>query len=588
MYTKPCIESLKDAVDIVDLIGSFVQLKGSGNVHKGLCPFHQEKSPSFTVSRATSHYHCFGCGAHGDPIAFMMNYQHLTFVESIELLASKYNVTLEEENSKGPAGPSKSAGRIANHKLAQFFTEYLLFADEATAARDYLFDRGMDLDFIKLFSVGLWPSSFELFARTCDKIGITPQQRDELGLHSNGRPLLPGRIVFPIKDRLGHYVGFSGRKYREEAGGPKYINTPETYLFKKSHILYGLDVARKRIAKEKKALLVEGQIDALRLIQEGFTSTVSGQGTAFTEDMRKILVDLGVETMYLALDGDAAGRAATEKIGNMFQKVGVEVLVVPFSEQEDPDIVLKSEGPEGMLTRIQRAESYLSFIVSEKTKSVNLRSPAEKNQVVLKLAEQISAWDHPLMVHESLRRLADLTGVPEQLLGLKEQVTMRTLYLARGKTDTRVAIDPNRVLETDLLRWLFFSGEHEEAVQNIIFNNISEEHFTIEECRRIFSHFKMRVESEEETDLLSFGASLPNEDDQLFLSELTARKVNAEKSVEGAEAAVLKLLERKWFTEREVIRVKLQNAHLPEYEALTLAKAFDELKKNPPEVVLPA
>ena len=173
-------------------------------------------------------------------------------------------------------------------------------------------------------------------------------------------------------------IGFSGRKTQDEGFGPKYVNTPETVLFKKSHTLYGLSFSRRRIAKEKKAIIVEGQIDALRLIEEGFNLTVAGQGTAFTEDQAKLLLGLGVTEVHLALDGDEAGEQAASKIGHLFQKEGVEVKVATLPTGSDPDTFLKEEGPEAFTTLLEQADDYLSFLIKFLGKGVDLSSPSQK------------------------------------------------------------------------------------------------------------------------------------------------------------------------------------------------------------------
>lgn len=584
MYTKESLEKLKDHVDIVELISGYVQLKGSGGIHKGLCPFHQEKTPSFSVTRASSHYHCFGCGAHGDAIAFLMNYLNLSFVEAVEVLAERYNVALEEAEGKENNGPSKNELKEQNRRVATFFHTYLMSSEEGRGALNYLFARGIDLEFITTFQVGLCPSNGDFFFKACKVMQVSPSMQQELGLLRNNTPLFSGRIVFPITDQLGQPIGFSGRKLQESQYGPKYINTPETILFKKSNVLYGLDRSRKRIAKEKKALIVEGQIDALRLIQEGFTFTVAGQGTAFTEGQVKLLVDLGVETVYLGMDGDTAGREAAVKIGNMFQKEGIEVFVLRFAEAEDPDEVLKKDGPEGMQQRIANSLEYLQFLVEWYSRRIDVRSPSGKNQLIQKIVQQIRTWDHPLMVHESLRRLAQLTHVPEEYIGVGGRENPGNYYIKKSASLQGLTVDPDRVLETDLLRWLFFSGEHQEKVTKIVFENIAEGHLKVAVCKRLFTLFLHRYTNGEAVDLLSFGAALENSEDQLFLSEITHKRINTEKALEGAIETVKKLLERHWFEERERIRLVIHSGQCSDDEVIELAKQFDALKRCPPQV----
>ena len=584
MFTKQSLETLKEKVDIVELVGSYVQLKGAGAMHKGLCPFHQEKSPSFTVQRASGHYHCFGCGAHGDAISFLMNHLSLSFLEAVQVLADKYNVTLEEADGPVSKGPSKAKLREQHASVMRLMHAYLLGSPEGKRALEYLYKRGIDNEFISTFKVGLCPREETLFYKLIQKLKFEKGDLETLGLLRNNRPLFTGRILFPIVDALGNNIGFSGRKIEESQFGPKYINTPETHLFKKSSTLYGLDRSRKRIAKEKRAIIVEGQIDALRLIQEGFNFTVAGQGTAFTEEQRKLLIDLGVETVFLGMDGDFAGKEAAIKIGNMFQKVGVEVYVLPFGDREDPDTILQADGPEGIEDKLKTAKPYLEFLFDVLSRSVNLSSPSAKNTLVQKIASQIRTWDHPLMVHESLRKLAGLSHVPEELIGATQKEASRNYYVKKTASLQGVTIDPDRILDTDLMRWLFFAGDKIEYVLRLITTNISTEHLKLAVARRLYALFVETYNKGEQTDLLSIATKLENPEDQLYLTEMTQKKVNTDKIEEGLHQTVQKILERHWFEQRERIRLAIQSGVHSDEEVLELAKQFDALKKLPPEI----
>ena len=238
--------------------------------------------------------------------------------------------------------------------------------------------------------------------------------------------------MIPIRDAVGAVIGFSGRKYKADTFGGKYVNTPETILFKKSKVLFGLSYCRKTIAKERKALIVEGQIDALRLIDLGFDWTVAGQGTAFGEDHVKELVHLGVRSVYLAFDGDTAGQEAAFKVGHLFSKEGVEVNVLSLPEKCDPDLMLMEKGPDEWKKIVETSGDYLSFMVRYFSKSINANTPAGKNELVLTIAKKIREWDHPLMIHESLRKLAKIANTPESLIGAPED-NVPQIYIKRSQ-----------------------------------------------------------------------------------------------------------------------------------------------------------
>ena len=493
---------------------------------------------------------------------------------------------------QGESGAGKKELREALQRAADFYHYYLLHTDEGHQALQYLYDRGLDLDFIRLFKIGFAPKKGAAFIHVMKKERFTPEILEKAGLIkalTNGKKKIffSERVMFPIQDALGHIIGFSGRKIKEETFGAKYVNTPETTLFKKSRTLYGFSFSRRRIAKEKRAIIVEGQIDALRLIQEGFDLTVAGQGTAFGKDHVKVLSELGVSYVYLALDGDEAGRMAASKIGHLFQKEGVEVFVAKLPSGSDPDTLLKEEGPPAFKKLLIEAEDYLSFLLSYLSEGVDLHSPSQKNHLVQTIVERIRSWDHPLMVHESLRKLAKLARVPEKLIGVGEEFMRRDIFVKRQGSVSDVVIDPDRVLETDLLRWLFLMGDSNLRLLSLIKANVQPKHFQIPLCRRLFSIYSESLEKWQKTDLLQLANNLESAEEQLLFSEIIQKKVNTQKAEEGVIEAVTKLLQRYWMEQREKIRIQIQSGRCSEEEILELAKQFDLIKTQPPKVTLP-
>ena len=219
-------------------------------------------------------------------------------------------------------------------------------------------------------------------------------------------------------------IGFSARKYKEETFGGKYVNTPETPLFKKSRILFGLNYCRKRIAKRAQSDCCRRAIDALRLILEGLNLTVAGQGTAFGEGHVKELMNLGVSEVVLAFDSDEAGQEAALKVGELFQREGVEVRVVKMPPGSDPDSYVRDKGMEAFKQLLLTSQDYLTFLVARESRKVHMDSPAGKTALVQQLARRIRAWDQPLLVHESLRRLAQLTQTPESMIGVDQGICL--------------------------------------------------------------------------------------------------------------------------------------------------------------------
>ncbi len=376
-------------------------------------------------------------------------------------------------------GPSKSQLKEALERASQFYHFALLHTEEGQEALLYLYQRGLDLDFIQFFEVGYAPRDRNAFRNVMHAQGISDAALEESGLilkteQGRVRDFFFQRITFPIRDATGAVIGFSARKFKEETGGGKYINTSETTLFKKSRVLFGLSYCRKRIAKERKAIIVEGQIDALKLISAGFDMTVAGLGTAFGEQHVQELVQLGVTQVFLSMDGDNAGREATVKIGLLFQKRGIEVFVVKLPEGQDPDTLLREEGPHHFAKLLQSPHEFLPFWIDHLSKRYDINSAAGKNSLVQEISEAVRTWDHPVHIHETLKKLAHLTDLPENAIGIEPTTN---IPLRKTGHITPWGIDPHRILETDLLRWLLLAGDTVPRLIDIARRNLQDTHF---------------------------------------------------------------------------------------------------------------
>lgn len=584
-FSRESLERLRAQVDLHELLSSYLKLQRAGASYKALCPFHEERSPSFVIQRGDSHYHCFGCGAHGDAIQFLMTHLRMSFVEAVEHLAERFQVLLEETEEREKSTP-KSLLKETLEKACQFYHFYLLHTFEGHAALDYLYSRGIDLDFIRLFQIGLAPKDPQLFVKVMAEQRTASSLLEGAGLFSRGRPFFLERVTIPIRDAMGAVIGFSARKLQDSTFGGKYINTPETPLFKKSKVLFGLSFSRKEIAKERRALIVEGQIDALRLIYSGFAWTVAGQGTSFGEEQVKELLHLGVRQVYLAFDGDTAGREAAIKTGHLFQKEGVEVLIVSLPEGADPDSLLQERGPEEWEKLLKKPTDYLTFYVDYLSRSINMQTPAGKNELVMTIAKRIREWDHPLMVHESLRKLAQLTHVPESVLGGLEESTPQ-VYVPRTASVSFSEVDPDRILEADLLRWLFLMGESCQEIVEIAKKNLQPEQFRLSSARQLFEKYLAAAAEGRSRDLLSLAIDLEGAEQQLFLAEVLQKRVNRERAVPCFIETVQKILERNWMHKREEIKLKIYSGRCSEEEVLELARQFDALKRMRPEVSVP-
>lgn len=588
IFSKESLESLRQRIDLVEALSPHMELKRTGASYKGLCPFHDEKSPSFIVQKGDTHYHCFGCGAHGDAIQFVMSHLKMGFSDAVEHLAQKFQVPLVQVDSADEkTGINKGALKQALQQACRFFHFYLLYTPEGHEALQYLYHRGIDLDFIHHFRIGLAPKNLQLFRPMMHAKMFRDDILEAAGLIAKSkaeswRPFFSDRITFPICDPTGAVIGFSARKYKEETFGGKYVNTAETPLFKKSRILFGLNYCRRRIAKERKAIIVEGQIDALRMIQAGLNVTVAGQGTAFGEGHVKELLQLGIVEVYLALDADEAGQEAAVKIGNLFQKEGVEARIVKMPEGSDPDAFLRREGIEEFAKLLEKSVDYLTFLVDRQSRSVDLNSPAGKMQLVQKIVQQIHEWDHPLMVHESLRKLARLTQVAENVIGL-DQIHSPNVLIKKSASVGLQTIDPDRILESDFLRWLLLVRDVPTMTELARCNvQISDLH--IAACRRIYDTLLNSLEKQLPTDLLSMAIHLDDAEGQLLMAEILQKRVNKERAEQQFTETIQKILERNWMERREEIKNKIQSGQCSDEEVSLLIQQFDALKKQPPKI----
>ena len=589
IYKKESLEALRQRVNLVEVLSSYIDFKRSGSAYKGLCPFHDEKTSSFIVQTGDSHYHCFGCGAHGDAIQFLMNHQKMSFLESVDYLAQRFQIQLEKaDDSEEKKGPNKTHLKEALETACHFYHFYLLYTPEGHEALEYLYKRGIDLNFIQTFRVGLAPKQAGIFRKIMQAKSI----RDDILLaggllaqtkEGKLREFFYDRILFPIHGHTGGVVGFSGRKYKEETLGGKYVNTPETPLFKKSRLLFGLNYCRRRIAKERKAIVVEGQVDALRLIQEGFNITVAGQGTAFGEGHVKELTSLGINQVFLALDSDLAGQEATSKIGHLFQKEGVEVRIIQMPSGNDPDSFLKENGPEAFLKLLETSSDYLNFLIKYLSINLNLDSPAGKNELVRNATKLIREWDHPLMVHETLRKLAHLLRVPEEMVGVGQE-PLPNIYIKKTASVGTQIIDPDRILEADLLRWILLLGQEQPKLIDLVRLNLNQHDLRIPVCQKIFEIYRTNYENQRSCDLLSLAIDLDDAEGQLLMSDLLQKKINKERAEVQLIETIQKILTRNWMHKREEIKIKIQSGQCSDEEALELVKQFDDLKRHPPQI----
>jgi DNA primase len=583
-YTKQSLEELKSRIDLVDIIGSHIDLKRMGTSYKALCPFHDEKSPSFVVQKGGAHYHCFGCNAHGDAIAFLMEHLGYSFTDAIESLAERYQVTLEKESGAAASnsGPSFTVMKEALANVAQFYHFILLRTEAGKKALSYLNSRGLNQEFIKTFQIGFSPDHPSLFQEAMEKLKISKDILKSIGVVSSsggGRDLFSGRLVFPVCDAMGRVIGFSARKINEDQPGGKYINTPKTPLFIKSKILFGLNYSRKRMIKEKRAVIVEGQIDALSLIHRGFDFTIATLGTAFGEAHVEELKKLGIKEAILAMDGDAAGKTAAYKAGHLLQAGSIAAKVCQLKEGEDPDTLLRLEGTQAFEHLIDEASDFITFAMQ--LKGAFEKGPTEKVQAVLELAEEVRAWSDPVLTYETLKALAEKAQLPHHLL--EKKASPRKVALKSMLVEPKEQING---ADEDVIYWLIHSNANPKEFFELAKCNLSEKDFESLNSRFLYKKCLSLYERAGGLDLIDLCSELSDELSSV-IDRLSQKRVNRGKAKELFRKATLKLKERTWLKEREEIKRRIQSGTCEESELLELLKSFDRIKNSPPRLVEP-
>ena len=370
-FPPELIEEIKSRVDIVEIVGQYVHLRPSGRNYVGLCPFHSEKTPSFTVSPDKQLFHCFGCQTGGDVFAFLMKRTGIGFAEAVQQLAQRAGIDWERltQSPEDAARERKRRELLEVHRLVAGFFQEMLQAPAGAAARDYLAQRGIQPATVERFQLGFAPGGDQL-VRFLAKRDVSPELAVEAGLllpGRDGRPPYPRfreRLMFPIADHAGRVIGFGGRLLVERAGAPKYLNSPETPLFSKGRVLYGLHLAREAARQAGAVIVVEGYMDCISLWQNGVPNVVASLGTAFTEAQAQALARLA-ERVVIAFDADAAGEAAARRTLDILRAAGLRVAVMQLPAGKDPDEFARQFGPAAVAAAIAKAVPLVEYKLNQ-------------------------------------------------------------------------------------------------------------------------------------------------------------------------------------------------------------------------------
>ncbi len=417
------IDELLVRVDIVDVIDSRVQLKKTGREYQACCPFHNEKTPSFTVSPDKQFYHCFGCGAHGSALGFLMEYEHLDFVEAVEELASGAGMEVPREVGQVFSGQSHQGLYEVMEKATQFYRQQLKQHEQATRATEYLKGRGLTGEVAAAFELGFAPPGWNNLSACLLTQGVNETQLVQAGLivkkdSGDYYDRFRERIMFPIRDRRGRVVAFGGRQLGGD-DGPKYINSAETAIFHKGRELYGLFQARKAERKLERLLVVEGYMDVVALAQFGVRNAVATLGTATTHDHLERLFRV-VPQIVFCFDGDRAGRqAAWRALENALPVLseGRQILFMFLPDGEDPDTLVRKEGKDGFEARFTDATSFSDYFFGELSAAVDMASIDGRARLVEQAQPLLEKLPKGVFRHMMAARLAEIAKIDASVLG---------------------------------------------------------------------------------------------------------------------------------------------------------------------------
>jgi DNA primase len=425
LISPESLERVKQAADIVEVVSAHTDLRRQGARWVGLCPFHEERTPSFSVEPQEKLYHCFGCGVGGDVIKFVEEKEGLGFAEAVELLADRYGVELEREQEDPRAEAKRQRRRRLEELLertAAFYASYLWDSQEAAKAREYLAERGLGEEALRAFGVGYAPSAWDRVLLSGQRAGFGVAELRGVGLVQRGRgggeyDRFRSRIMFPIRDRRGRVLGFGGRAMRSDQGA-KYVNTAETDFFHKSRMLYGVDQAKTAIAKAGRAVVVEGYTDVLALHQAGIEEAVGVMGTAITGEQVATLSGM-VEEVVLALDADSAGQEAMLRAQRVAAGRRMRLRVAAMPAGEDPaEMMAAPGGAERFGELLEAAVELSAFQVGLVLDRTDVSSPAERDRALGEVAPILAGMGETVSRDDLVRRVADRLDLePAMVMG---------------------------------------------------------------------------------------------------------------------------------------------------------------------------
>jgi DNA primase len=542
------IEEIRQSINIVDVISPFVQLRKRGRNYLGLCPFHTEKTPSFTVSEEKQIFHCFGCHTGGNIFKFLMEYEKISFVEAVQELAEQAGITLEAEEGKAEKQTEQEILYDINTEAARYFLNNLLNTAEGEIAARYFHKRNIKLQSMRAFGLGYAVNGWDKFVEFAKEKRIDLDKALQLGLiikSNEGRlhDRFSSRIIFPIFSPNGRVVAFAGRLLEEKEGSAKYLNSPESSVYHKGSILYGLSHAKDEIRKLDKAILVEGYMDLISLYQSGVKNVVAVSGTALTDDQIQLLSRY-TKNVVLLFDADTAGIKASMRSIELLLKRDMEIKIVSLPAGEDPDSFVNKYGREKFEELIKHAENFLEYQTAYFQSQGLFDDPSKAAEAIRDLVKPAALINDELKRNLLIKSIAKKFNLREMLLeGELDRILKRTIRTA-DEGNTRISeareLRKNMVIdktvppeiynmEKEIIK-LLLEGNNE--ANEFILQHLSEDDFCLESHRKLFERIDNNLQKNIKVLAGSLIDKIEDENLKAYILEITFEKYSISKNWE--------------------------------------------------------
>jgi DNA primase len=581
---------VRQSTDIVDLIQSYLPLKRAGTNFRALCPFHNEKTPSFNVHSQKQIFHCFGCGVGGDVFKFVMLRENLNFIEAVRLLARRAGIELQEEPATGEATASASRKDLLyqlHDEVCSVYQKILAADPRGEEARAYLKKRGVSAESVKTFRLGFAPEGWDNVLKWAANKGIAADLLEVSGLVSRNEKgnlydRFRGRLMFPICDEQGRVIAFSGRVLKPDAKEAKYVNSPETPIFKKGQTFYGLDKSKRALLEARVAIVCEGQLDLIACHEAGITNIVASQGTAFTERHGRLLKRY-VEDVILMFDSDAAGQAAATRSVDALLQAGLSVRVATVPEGHDPDSLVRKEGAEALRHVVQSSRPFLDFYLDYLCAQHDPRRDTGRAAIARQMAEMLAKLPNAALGYSAVTATARRLQVPESVVRAEirnaARAQRRDAFAEDETTGVSEYLSSSRKISTPE-RELLHLMLSDNAVLRLAAEELTLDCLPPSPCRALITKIMALHQTAQWRGAESLQSELVQDETSAVLSELLMTEPQHTNRIAAARQCIAALHQSAIDAERDVINERLSDPTLPPEEATALLKRLHELRQK--------